>query len=398
MIDWDQVQARIAKGEDEQTEFKRGLGSLKPLGPAIAAFGNTDGGVLILGVDDSGVVAGVREAPDKVSERLTSFLQSGLNAPVQASSGRHQTSRGWVHWIEVPRQRGFEPLAYDGRVSVRRGRASVQPAPAELQDLYNRFGYIVTEEQAVGGAGVGAIDVQCFQSYLQQQGLDLTSEPQPELEDDLRARGVLVDVAGERWPTVYGLMAFGRTPQSYAQTRSFWIECVAYGGEDRADTVLQVAEGKGRLDEQIERAQGWVRGLGRRERYEGTDRIDTPLVPPIAVREILVNAVAHRDYAITGSKILVEVFTDRLVVTSPGTLPNGITVESVLRGGYPRSRNESIANFLLVVGKMEHRGRGWPVIRRAMLEHNGTQPELLEERAARFVRVTLRLAVHDANS
>ena len=391
MLDWEQVERRILAGQDEHTEFKRGLGDLKAIGRAIAAFANSDGGLVILGIDDHGAVLGVREPPEKVAERLTSFLQSGLNAPVQARIGRHEHADGTVHWIDVPWQRGFEPLSHEGRVYVRRGRASVQPSPAELQELYNLFGYVITEEQAIASAGVDAIDVQSFWAYLDRLGLDRASEPQPALEDDLLARGVLSRIGGDLKATLYGLLAFGKTPQSYPQTGRFWVECVAYRGEDRAGDVLQVAEGKGRLDEQIERALGWVQGLGRSERYEGSDRIDTPLVPRTAMREALVNAVAHRDYAITGSQVLVEVFADRLTVTSPGTLPNRVTVESVRRGGRPRSRNESIANYLLVMQKMERRGRGWLVMRRAMLEHNGTEPEIEEDRESRWVQVTLWL-------
>lgn len=168
------------------------------------------------------------------------------------------------------------------------------------------------------------------------------------------------------------------------------MRCLRGGGPP--DEVLQVAEGKGRLDEQVERAAGWFKGLGKSEDYRGLERIDTPLLPPAAIREALVNAVAHRDYAITGSKTLLEVFSDRVVVTSPGALPNGITVESVVRGGNPRWRNQAMANYLPVMRMMEHRGRGWPVIRRAMMQHNGTEPELEEDRASRFVRVTLRLS------
>ncbi|MFC1707782.1 ATP-binding protein [Planctomycetota bacterium] len=391
MIDWEHVELRIRAGEDEQTEFKRGLGDLKPIGRAIAAFANTAGGLVILGVDDEGAVVGVREAAESVSERLTSFLQTGLNAPAQASLGRHRHREGWVHWIDVPRQRGFEPLAHDGRVTVRRGRANVQPSPAELQELYNIFGYIVTEERAIGAAGVGAVDLQSFWAYIDRLGLDRASEPQPNLEDDLLARGVLAEIGGDLRATLYGVLAFGKIPQSYPQTRSFWVECVAYAGRDRADEVLQVAEGKGRLDEQVDRALGWVQGLGRSERYEGINRIDRPLVPRVAAREALVNAVAHRDYAITGSQTLIEVFSDRLIVTSPGSLPNRVTVDSVRRGGRPRSRNESIANFLLAMQKMEKRGRGWMVMRRAMLEHNGTEPEIEEDRDAGWVCVTLWL-------
>ena len=151
------------------------------------------------------------------------------------------------------------------------------------------------------------------------------------------------------------MLAFGKEPQRYPQTRSFRVECVAYEGDDRASRVLQVADAAGRLDEQVQRAVGWFAGLGRFESYQGLIREDRPLLPRAAIREALVNAVVHRDYAITGSKVLLEVFSRRVHVTSPGTLPNRTRVDGVLAGAHPRSRNESLANFMLSMGFMERR-------------------------------------------
>ena len=115
---------------------------------------------------------------------------------------------------------------------------------------------------------------------------------------------------------------------------------------------------------------GWFASLGRFESYKELVREDRPLLPQVALRESLVNAVVHRDYAITGSNVLLEVFERHVDVTSPGGLPNHMRVESVQAGGHPRSRNELLANFMLVMGLMEQRGRGWPVMRRAMREFN----------------------------
>ena len=70
--------------------------------------------------------------------------------------------------------------------------------------------------------------------------------------------------------------------------------------------------------------------------------------------------MTHRDYAITGSKVLLEVFERRVDVTSPGTLPNHMTVERVRAGANPRSRNESLAHFMAAMGFMEQRGRRDP--------------------------------------
>lgn len=102
------------------------------------------------------------------------------------------------------------------------------------------------------------------------------------------------------------------------------------------------------------------------------------------------NAVAHLDYAILGSRVLLEVFDDRVDVTSPGTLPNHTTPESVMAVGHPRSRNESMASFLQVRRLMEQRGRGGPLLRRWMREFNGTEPILLEDRAGEERPVTRR--------
>ena len=185
-MEWLDILERIELDEGRYTEFKRGLGDLSAIGRAICAFANTGGGVIILGVDNSQEIVGVREESEKVQERLTAFLQTGCSAPVSAQSGRHEDPNGWVHWVEVPRQRGFEPLRYDGRVWVRRERSSVEPSPSELLELYNAFGYIMTEERPIQAATPGHIDLQSFREYLRELGLDTEDQPQPDAEDDLR--------------------------------------------------------------------------------------------------------------------------------------------------------------------------------------------------------------------
>ena len=389
-MEWRDIARRIEAGEDGKTEFKRDLVELSGIGRAICAFANAEGGLIILGVDDGGAIVGVREDPDSARERLTGFLHSGCSAPVPARCGRHNDANGWVHWIEVPRQRGFEPLHHRGRVWIRRERSSVEPSPTELQELYNTFGFVLTEEQVIPAASMEAIDTGAFRSFLRAQGLDTEEEPQPAVADDLRNRRILAEFDGALRPTLYGLMAFGKEPQAHPQTTSFFVQCIAYSGEDRASEVILAGEGKGRLDEQVRRAAGWVRGLGWTERYHGLEREDRPLVPEKALREAIVNAVVHRDYAITGSKVLLEVFGNRIDVTSPGTLPNHMRVENVRSGGNPRSRNELMANAVLVARLMEQRGRGWPVMRRAMREFNGIEPELAQDEGGKFVRVTFR--------
>lgn len=390
-MDWLDVLRRIERGEDRDTEFKRGAGDLGAIGRTVCAFANGRGGLLVLGVEDPGVIVGVREPSERVQERLTAFLQSGCGRPVSAEMGWHDDDAGRVHWVEVSVQgRGYEPFSYRGRYWVRRGRSSVSPSPSEIQELMNAFGLVLTEEQLVHGAGVEDIDTRAFRQFMASQGADMDRDPQPSLGDDLRTASVVEEFGGVLRPTLYGLMVFGRDPQGHAATSGLYTECAAYQGDDRSGEAIGVATVRGRIEDQVLRSVDWLRSLGRRERYRGLYRDDLGLLPDRVMREALVNAVIHRDYAITGSQVMVEVFGDRVDVTSPGGLPNRMTVEQACGGGAPRSRNEMMANAMVVAGLMERRGRGWLLMRRHMREFNGTEPELVSQEG-QFTRVTFRL-------
>lgn len=286
--------------------------------------------------------------------------------------------------------RGPEPLRHRGRVYIRRGRTNDEPSASELQDLYNTFGLVFTEERVVPATSEDDIELSVFRAYMQRKRIDLDAEPKLPLEIDLFNREILDrDFNGDLRATLFGLLCFGKSPQEFAPTRNLWVDLVAYAGVDRGADVLSAGEARGRLDEQVERSEVWLKTLGRNERYAGIQRADLWPVPLAALRECLVNAVAHRDYTILGSKVLVEVFDDRIVVTSPGAFPNHKRRASVLAGGTPRSRNESMANYLFDLGLMEQRGSGYPRISRAMGEFNGTAPLLDDDNDERWVRVTL---------
>lgn len=390
-MDWLEVLTRIETGEDVETEFKRGAGDMTGVGKAVCAFANGSGGLLVMGVEDSGEIVGVREDGTRLEERLTSFLQTGCGRPVSATLGHHEHQGARVHWVDVDgHQRGAVPFQYGGRYWLRRGRSSVAPSPSELQELFNAFGLVMTEKQVIVSGSVEDIDLLEFRRFMTAQGMDMESVVQPGVEDDLRNAVVLREDGGVLRPTLYGLMVFGKEPQSHPVTGDLHVECAAYEGDDRSGDVVNVATIRGRLDEQVSRSVGWLESLGRQEKYRGLFRRDLPLLPRPVLREALLNAVIHRDYAITGSRVTLEVFSRRIDVTSPGALPNHMTVEQARGGGAPRSRNEFMANAMVVRGLMERRGRGWPLMRKYMRDFNGTEPELVSEEG-QFTRVTFRL-------
>ena len=396
-MEWLDILGRISSGENERTAFKRELGNFSSVGKVLCSFANGDGGLLVLGVDDSGQILGVKEDPDNVQERVTAFLHTGCGQPIAADLKRHLSCESWVHWIEVKNQgRGHLPFSYKNQFWIRRGRSTVVPSALELRGLLNAFGVVFTEQQIIPSSTAADIDLDVYRSFMRSQGKLMDETPQLDIEYDLINSSICSWFDDALRATLYGLMVFGRAPQRFPNLTSFFISCAAYAGADRAASVLSAAEAMGRLDEQVHRAMGWYQSLGRREVYQGLIRKDIPLLPEAVLRESLVNAIIHRDYSVYGSRVLLEVFSDRIDVTSPGSLPNHMTVEQVRFGGAPRSRNEMMSNAMVVRKLMERRGRGWLLMRHEMRKFNGSEPELINDHENRFVRVTFRLDSRDA--
>ena len=396
-MEWPEVLQRIDRGEDRTTEFKRELGSdLSRLGKTICAFANTDGGLVVLGVDDTGNVAGIADDPRRVHGRLTDLLRTGCSEPIPGRCGRAETADGRVHWIEVPRIRGYAPMRYNDAYYVRRERGSAAPSNYELQKLFNAFGIVFTEEQAVRSASVRDIDSGAFASFMEAQGIDAAMDTPDALAGAYSSAGVVAETDDGRCPTLYGLLVFGRAPQKQPGLQNFAIRCTKYAGEDRTAASISGMDCDGRLYEQVRRAEKWVESLRRTEMFRGLGRQDGPLLPEKALREALANAVVHRDYANVGYPTMLEVFDDRVTVTSPGALPSHMTVDSVRRGGRPRSRNQSMAHAMVVARLMESRASGWRTMYKSMCDFNGTVPVIENDARSGFVSVTFttRWVVH----
>lgn len=260
-IEWLEVVDRIESGENARTEFKRGF-DRSAISRTLCAFANGDGGLLVLGVDDSRNIVGVDENAEKVQEKLTNILQNSCGSPISAECDRYKTDEKWIHWVEVrSRQRSGQPFSYDGRFWIRRGRSSVVPSPSELQELLNTFGLVLTEQQVIFSATVSDIDLGAFRTFMRKQGKAVEEDSLLDIETDLKNASVCNIQDNVPTPTLYGLMVFGRDPQSHPYTTSLSAQFVAYDGTDRAADVLSVGEGKGCLEDQVMRSIGWFRSL-----------------------------------------------------------------------------------------------------------------------------------------
>ena len=191
-------------------------------------------------------------------------------------------------------------------------------------------------------------------------------------------------------PTVSGLLMATEHPEEYLPNA--FIQAVAYRGTERNAMYQMDAENiVGPLDEQVIRACKFVRRNMRIMAYKDPGRVDVPQYSLQAVFEAVVNAVAHRDYSIYGSKIRLQMFDDRLDLYSPGAIPNTMTIESMPLRQY--SRNELLTSLLARCSippehnysgratMMDKRGEGVPIILNESwkLSHKMPKYQLLED-------------------
>jgi ATP-dependent DNA helicase RecG len=194
------------------------------------------------------------------------------------------------------------------------------------------------------------------------------------------------------------MLLFGKYPKKFLPQSG--IRAVAYPGLDPSYETIEDADLSGPLtalsDELgavvgaglVEQALDFVHrtAAGHSEVRSGA-RVDTRAVPDPVLREVVVNALVHRDYSVAGSDVMLEVFADRVVVTSPGRLPNSVTVAGML-SGFRYARNQTLVNVMRDYRYVENRGMGIRAkVVPGMLLHNGSEPVI--RAGDEYVRVTL---------
>jgi ATP-dependent DNA helicase RecG len=196
-------------------------------------------------------------------------------------------------------------------------------------------------------------------------------------------RGVLQRVGEKLLPTYAMELLFGSHPQRWLPSAS--ILAARFSGVAFADRFIKT-EIVGSLPEQLRQAEIFIRtNLQQVVRLIGLRRQETLEYPFEAVRELLVNAVAHRDYSLQGDNIHLNIFADRLEVISPGGLPGPVNLGNLLEARF--SRNAVIVQILSDLGFVERLGYGLDRVV-TLMRQSGLQPPRFEELAGTF-KVTL---------
>ncbi len=341
------------------------------LAETLVAFANTDGGSILLGVDAQGQITGTLQPED--AENLLRAALAQCRPLVATRWEQFEDRAGLAVAITVPRSTELHTLA-DGRVLVRTHAGNESLDGPRISHLAATKASGDFEMETVAGATRADLDEEVIQDYLHRRTARLGRDLGQTEDELLVAIGALTP-RGE--PTVAGLLLFGKEPQFFIpQSGLIYVRFV--GTEPRGPGGLpgysRREEFTGALARMIEecwaillqemRGEAVVRGLKREDRT---------LYPLFAVREALVNAVCHRDYRLTGRRVEIRQFDDRLEVTSPGGLPGYITLDNIVEEHF--SRNPRLVNGLFEWGYIEQLGLGIDRMIEEMVQAGHPQPE-----------------------
>ena len=194
----------------------------------------------------------------------------------------------------------------------------------------------------------------------------------------LALRGLLIrdPEHSEHFSTAAGLVFLGRDPS--AVLPHCRVSADAYRGKELDGDPSDQEDIRGPMPSVVEKVVAFIdRNTRHPMRVVGLNRVRLDEYPTEAIREAVVNALAHRNYEDGGRRIMVEVFSDRVVISSPGNPPNPITLAKLRKGTYkPCSRNPVIAQCLSYFHRIEERGSGFRRMRDAMLDHGLDGPKL----------------------
>ncbi|MEA1937459.1 MAG: ATP-binding protein [Patescibacteria group bacterium] len=366
--------ALAVNSETPLVEFKDARGGFpkSEIRKTLSAFGNTLGGIIVFGVEEKSdrtlkVVGNIEMS--KLQEEMSSLSANEMSEVLRL--GYYQLNiENKILAVYVPECENrtkpyyYKQIGLPGGAYVRDGNTDRKMTDEEMRSY-------------VRNAQVDDFDSSCTENLTKE---DLSNEKilkflkyssektgrdfdiENNYDGVLQNIGILNKCDGKLRPTLAGYLLFAKDkPQYNIQFERYVIRCVRYKGLGVASDILDKADITGTLDEQIDAMQSFVlRNICKSAEIIGTKRVEKYEYPEKAIREIVANAVIHRDYRITETYTQVNIFEDRIEVFNPGNLPPGVTVENIKSAQV--SRNRIIAARLNEMDYLEEYGRGIGIV------------------------------------
>jgi len=342
----ERIEWLLAQNEGQYIEFKQSVSD--SVGRAICAFANSGGGTVILGARPKSPVIGISD-PSGEEARVQNIAHSCI-PPVHVAVSHHFHAQKSLMIVEIPGNQD-PPHSFGSTFFMRVGASSQSMDRDEIVDFLYATGQVKYEERLCREFRYPAdFNVRAFHRYLKQAGITAAKDR----VDTLVNLGIATRSGGKILFKNAGVLFFAKQPKRFL--RHGYVDCVLFQGNEKV-TVLDRKEQAGNIINNVEEAMVFLRKhLSVRYQIEGLYRKEILELPPEALREALLNAVIHRDYHFDTAWISVEVYKDRVEISSPGGLPPGLKPEEF--GTKSVHRNRLIAEMFQRIGEVERVGAG----------------------------------------
>lgn len=343
---------KLLRSESETVEWKRSLGEWKEVVVAAAAMASHRGGHICIGLDPTGEVSGVQVGKGTL-EDLANKIAQGTSPQVTPSISTVERDGKTIVVVSVSESTPKPVFAFD-RPYRRSGRTNQRLSQEEALRLFMTSRGVTWDQSTLTDA---TVDEDIDPALVRRFFLVARTERRWEVPDDtpvdqvLRQLGLIQD--GK--PTVAAVLLFGRNPQRLL-TQAM-VRCARFKGT-REVHFLDMKVIQGSIIEQVEEVMAFVkRNIRMAAEIKGLLREEKWEYPLEGLREAVVNAVCHRDYA-SSANVQIRIFDDRLEVWNPGELPEGMTVEDLRCRHESKPRNKLIANVFFLIKYIEQFGTG----------------------------------------
>lgn len=335
----------------------------------ISAFSNAEGGKIYIGINDKGVVVGISDY-----EKLLVNLPNKIKDLVGVLCEVNHLIEGDKHYIEIVVNQYSVPISYRGKYYIRSGSTTQLLNGTSLNDFLLKKTGLNWDEVVEPSASIKDIDESAIEYFKNSANVSGRLSFLKEDNDYLNILKNLRLVDDNNNFKRAGLLLFGKDPLKYFTTAFIKIGKFGDSGSEllsqdviernvfeQADAVLEI------LDKKY---------FQKSISYEGLQRIETTEYPYPAIREILLNAIAHRVYQTT--PITVRIYGDRLEIWNLGTLPKELSAEDLKQAHSSYPRNPLIAQVFYKGGLIESWGRGTIKILEECKKHDLPEPEIKE--------------------
>ena len=352
----------IGRGEDSRNQFKQSqdVSNAQSLAGELAAFSNSKGGRILIGVSDQGTLIGVSQADvRRLNELLSNTATNNVKPAINLETENVSVGDKLVVVVVTVREGISKPYADNAGVFWVKSGADKRRVTSreEVQRMLQSVGLVHADEVPVEDATITDVDLDHFRTFFEKhygEPLEDGAAPLTLLLENLNlGKGGTLNLAG--------LLLFARNPQRLRP--AFVMKAVCFVGNDPAGEKYRDSEDIGGClrDLHARTMSFLLRNLRRVQAGQGFNTEGELEVSQAALEELVVNMLLHRDYFIA-APWRVLIFDDRIELVSPGALPNNLTVEHI-RNGVSNMRNPLIASF--ATKELPYRGIGTG-IRRAL--------------------------------